>query len=175
MRRLSTAVLAMGIAGCGAAASGIPPSTLAITARDAYFEARTSARVWDAGARLRYVEGINVNAAGLALPEGGEWRFHYSAPGRSGELLVVVRPLETAQEERTATSPPGYVLGDNALDESWVDSPTVLEAVRGGGGAGVDMATLLLVPTRPAQWIVRAAEGDARWRVDARSGELIGG
>jgi hypothetical protein len=174
MRRLTTALLAIGLAGCGSATSGIAPGALAITAQDAFFEARTAARVWDPGARLRYVEGLGVDANGRTAPETGEWRFHYTASGKTGELLVRVAPLATEQEERAATSPPGYVLGDNALDDDWVDSPLVLEAVN-ATNASVGSATLLLVPTNPSQWIVRPTEGDGRWRVNAETGEVIGG
>lgn len=176
MRALTIAAvgLALALSGCGAAVDRIPPSRLGITARDAYLEARTAARVWAEDARLRWLEGVGIDAAGLALPGQGEWRFHYTAPGRSGEVLVRVGPLETAQEERPASSPPGYVIGDNALDGVWVDSPDVAAAVAAAAGEAFP-ATLLLVPTRPAQWIVRAGDGDGRWRVDAGTGEVIDG
>ena len=173
MKTLRTAVLALTLAGCAAAAAEIPPSSLGVTARDGFLEARTVARVWDADARLRYVEGLGIGPAGLALPDAGEWRFHYTAPGHGDELLVRVKPLETVQEERPATSPPGYVIGDNALDEGWVDSPQVMAAVQAEGGdlAG---ATLLLVPTRPPRWVVRAEGEQERWQVDANTGGVIG-
>jgi hypothetical protein len=179
MKILTTALLALGIAACGAATAAIPPGALGITARDAFLEARTEARSWSRDARLRYVEGSGITASGQALQDAGEWRFHYTTPGRTGELLVRVSPLVLTAEERAATSPPGYVIGDEALDGSWVDSPeaiqTVLDARSDVAAAGL-AAELLLVPTRPARWVVRfPAQGSARWVVDAQTGVLIEG
>mgnify|MGYP001333990832 CR=1 FL=1 len=169
-------LLAAALAGCGSATGSIPTENLGVTARDALLEARSIARAWDAGARLRYVEGENVSANGLALAGGGQWRFHYIAPGRTGELLVRVTGLETASEERAATSPPGYVVGDNALGTAWIDSPDAMAAVlqaREGGAPG--LASLLLVPTRPEQWVVRFPDAASeRWRVNAETGEVLG-
>lgn len=164
------------LAGCGSAAGSIPSERLGITARDAFLEARSVARGWDAGARLRYVEGEGIAANGVAPAEGGQWRFHYIAPGRTGELLIRVSGLQTESEERPATSPPGYVVGENVLGASWIDSPAALGAVlqaREGGAPGA--ATLLLVPTRPEQWVVRFPDvASERWRVNAETGEVLG-
>lgn len=172
---MAAALGAAGLAGCAAAAEGIPSETLGETARDAFVEARSMARAWDAEARLRYVEGQAVSPAGLVLPESGRWLFHYTAPGRTQELLVRVSALETASEERPATSPPGYVVGDNVLGPSWIDSPAVLEAVRVARPGGVaEPVSLLLVPTRPEQWVVRLPEAGERWRVQAETGEVLG-
>ncbi|HUG41757.1 MAG TPA: hypothetical protein VMM12_14810 [Longimicrobiales bacterium] len=179
MKTLTTALLALTLAACGAATSAIADSDLAITARDAYLEARTEARSWSPNARLRYVEGLNIAASGTAFQGTGEWRFHYTAAGTAGELQVRVTPLEMSTEERPATSPPGYVIGDNALGESWVDSPAVLEAVlraRQDPAAAGLMAELLLAPTSPARWVVRfPSEGSTRWTVNAETGTLIQG
>lgn len=176
MKILTAALLAFPLIACGAATSGIPAEDLAITARQAHLEARTDARSWSQQARLRYVEGLGIGPTGAAAQGSGEWRFHYTAAGMSGELLVRVTPLEMVSEERPATSPPGYVLGDNALDESWVDSPAVMETVLGAVDAGAGAAELVLVPTRPARWIVRfPAAGSARWMVDAATGALLEG
>ena len=179
MKTLTTAVLAFCLAACGAATSRLPAGDLAMTAGAAHLEARTDARSWDAGATLRYVEGLGITADGRAVQGAGEWRFHYTAPGKPGELLVRVTPLEMTREERAATSPPGYVLGDNALEATWVDSPAAMQAVlaaRGTGAAAVGAAELLLVPTRPARWVVRVpAEGSGRWVVNAETGTVLEG
>lgn len=179
MKTLTTALLTICLAACGAATSRLPAGDLAMTARSAYLEARTDARSWNAGATLRYVEGLGITADGRAVQGTGEWRFHYTAPGQPGELLVRVTPLEMVREERAATSPPGYVLGENALGESWVDSPAAMAAVVGarpGAAAPVTAAEMLLVPTRPARWVVRVpAEGSARWIVNAETGTVVEG
>lgn len=177
MKTLTTALLALTLTACGAATAGIPAAELGVTARDAYLEARTDARSWSPDARLRYVEGLGISSGGQALQGTGEWRFHYTAPGQTGELLVRVTGLEMASEERPATSPPGYVLGDNALDASWVDSPRVLDAVLAARGeAAPGLAELILVPTSPARWVVRfPEEGSARWTVNAETGAVLHG
>ena len=180
MKFLTTAApalaLALALAACGAANSAIV-GDLGITARDGFLEARTEARSWSQDARLRYVEGLGIASDGRAAQGTGEWRFHYTASDRTGELLVRVTPLEMTREERAATSPPGYVLGSNALSASWVDSPDAMEAVlqaRAAGAAG--LAELVLVPTTPQRWIVRfPEEGSARWVVNAETGALVEG
>lgn len=173
---VAAALVGAGVSGCGSAAGSIPTGELGVTARDAFVEARSVARGWSGDARLRYVEGLAITASGQALPDGGQWLFHYTAAGKTGELLVRVTALETAAEERPATSPPGYVLGDNALSASWIDSPAALAAVletRDGGVAAA--ASLLLVPARPEQWVIRFPDaGSERWRVHAGTGEVLG-
>lgn len=174
IRTLVTAALV--VSGCGAATEGIAPDALGISARDGFNEARTEAAGWDPQARLRYVEGLGVSSSGLVLPDQGEWRFHYTAPGRSGELLVRVAPLEIVSAEQPATSPPGYVLGDNVLGTSWVNSPAALEAVLSERGGGGEAAEMVLVPTSPARWVVRfPAAGNERWTVNAETGALVTG
>ncbi|NIP83006.1 MAG: hypothetical protein GWM90_28770 [Gemmatimonadetes bacterium] len=172
MRFLAAGTVALLFAACGAATEGIPPEALVVSARDAYVEARSVARSWDGAARLRYVEGEGVAATGVVAPEEGIWRFHYTALDRPQELVVEVSALETASAERPETSPPGYVIGDNALGASWIDSREVVEAIAAAGTAPAGPLSLLLVPTRPAQWVVRSA-GDGRWRVHAETGELL--
>lgn len=176
---LAALAFALVLTACGSAAGAISETALGVTARDAFLQARTEARSWSSEARLRYAEGLAIAAGGQALPGSGEWRFHYTAPARSGELLVRVSALDMATEERAVTSPPGYVIGDNALDASWVDSPdalaTVLEARNGTAAAGL-AAEMLLVPTRPARWVVRFPDqGSARWVVNAETGTLLEG
>lgn len=179
MQKITIALLALALSGCGAAAGRIPADVLGISARDGYVEARTEARSWDANARLRYVEGSGIAANGLALQGTGEWRFHFTASGRAGEVLVRVTPLEISSEERAATSPPGYVIGSNVLDGSWIDSPAALETVlraRGEAAAAGQVAEMLLVPTQPTRWVVRFPEaGTQRWTVNAETGTLIQG
>lgn len=172
-RLLMTAALAAAVAGCGSAAGRLAPGALGISARDAFTEARSVARVWSADARLSWVEGEGIGAAGLALPDQGAWHFHYTAPGHTRQLLVRVLPFETASEERAPSSPPGYVIGDNVLSTSWIDSRAVMQALAAASPSGAPApASMLLVPTRPEQWIVRDGSGE-RWRVHAESGEVL--
>lgn len=178
MKPFTTALLALGLAACGAATASIAPEDLGLTARDAFLEARTEARSWSGDARLRYVEGTGITPSGQALEGAGEWRFHYTAPGRAGELLVRVAPLSLIAEERAATSPPGFVIGQNALSSSWVDSPQALSAVLNArGSSAADLAaSLVLVPTVPSRWVVRLSdEGSARWVVNAETGAVLEG
>lgn len=171
-RTLITATLTLALAGCASATGQIAPGALGVTARDAYIEARSVARSWSADARLRWAAGDHVAPDGIALPDDGRWEFHFTAPDESDELLVRVLPLETTSEEQPATSPPGYVIGDNALDEAWIDSPAVMDAVQDAGATVSARASLLLVPTRPARWLVRVADGP-RWQVNAGTGEVL--
>ncbi len=174
MRTAMTAMLAVTLVGCGSAAGRIAPDLLGVTARDAYTEARSVAHVWSPDARLRWVEGQGINAEGIALPETGAWQFHYTAPGQTRELLIRVMALETDSEERPATSPPGYIIGDNALGTAWVDSRRVMEALAASRPDSLPATvSMLLVPTRPEQWIVRSDEGGERWRVHAATGEVL--
>jgi hypothetical protein len=172
MRVLLAGVLAAGLAACGSASGGLPAEALGVTARDAYLEARSMARAWSGDVRLRYVQGADIASTGQALPDQGSWSFHYTAPGKTGELLVRVTPLATTTEERALTSPPGYVIGDNALGTSWLDSPAVLQAVL-AEGAAPGTADLLLVPTRPERWVVRMDGASERWQVHAGTGEVL--
>ncbi len=173
MKIVTAAALACTLAACGSAAAGIPAADLGESARDAYNEANVVARGWSADASLRWIEGTSIAQNGFALPGTGAWRFHYTAPGHAAELLVQVSPLETSSDEHAITSPPGYVLGTNAVGAEWIDSPAALSAVQQHAPAAEGEASLLLVPTRPAQWIVQLPAGGTRWRVDAHTGELI--
>lgn len=173
MRILTTATAALLLTACASAVGSIPSEALGVSAADGYVEARSVARSWDASARLRYVEGQGIGADGMADPEGGLWRFHYTAPDRSDELVVEVAPLETASAERPPTSPPGYVIGDNELGTSWIDSGEAVEAIAATGATPGSPLSMLLVPTRPEQWVVRPASGEGRWRIDAGTGEVL--
>lgn len=174
MRLAMTAALAGILAGCGSATGGIAPGALGVSARDAFTEARSVARVWSADARLRWVAGEDISRDGMALPDHGAWEFHYTAPGTTQELLVRVLPLATASEERPATSPPGYVVGENALGTSWVDSDVAMSAIAAASTGGpTGTVSMLLVPTRPERWVIRAAEGGTRWEVEAATGEIL--
>jgi hypothetical protein len=164
--------LLAGVGGCGAA--GLSPGELGVTARDAFLEGRTRAATWDTRARLRWVEGVGISPAGVALPGIGQWRLHYTAPGRQMGLMVVVAPIQTGEEERAPTSPPGFAIGDAALADTFIDSPEVLTrvlAVR--GGSIPERATLLLVPTQPIQWVVTLPDETRQWRVDAQTGQVL--
>lgn len=167
------ALVATTVGGCGSAAGGIPGSQLGVTARDAYVEARSVARSWDPDARLRYVQGRNIAPSGVALPREGAWWFHYTAQGQVRELMVAVSALETASEERPVTSPPGFIIGDNALGPSWIDSPEALNALTTEREVEFEIADLLLVPARPEQWVIRP-DGGMAWRVNAGTGEVLG-
>lgn len=175
MTRLAmVALLAMTFGGCGSATGRIAPDLLGVSARDAYTEARSVARVWAPDARLRWVEGDAIDPAGIALPDVGAWNFHYSAPGNARALFVRVQPLETTSEERPPASPPGFVIGDNALSTAWIDSRAAMEAVAAAADEPIDApVSMLLVPTRPEQWIVRVGDAATRWPLDARTGEVV--
>jgi hypothetical protein len=164
--------VSLGLTGCGTA--GLTPSELGITARDALVEARTRAGTWDSNARLRWVEGLGITPAGVALPGAGQWRLHYTAPGRQVALVVTVAPLQTGEEERTFAPPPGYEIGQSGLPDTWMDSPQTLArilAVRGGGVP--ENATMLLVPGQPEQWVVMFPDDGRRWRLNAQTGEVL--
>lgn len=174
MMRLAVAgVLAVTLAGCGSAAGRIGAEALGVSARDAHAEARSVARVWSANARLRWVEGTGIDAGGIAIPGEGVWRFHYTANDQSDELVVQIQALESATEERAPTSPPGIVIGDNALGTSWIDSGDAMDAVAAATGVGSGSYSMLLVPTRPEQWIVRVADASDRWHVHAGTAEVL--
>lgn len=168
------AVLAMALAACGSAAGRIAPDILGVSARDAHTEARSVARVWSQDARLRWVEGEGINPEGIAVPDGGAWQFHYTAPGKTQALYVRVQALDTDSEERPPASPPGFVIGDNDLSTDWVDSRIAMQAVAAAAGQAVSApVSMLLVPTRPEQWVIRVGDARERWRVDAATGEVV--
>jgi hypothetical protein len=173
MKRLAATAALVALAGCGAATEGVAPGALGVSARDAFIEARSVARSWAPDARLRWLEGSGIGADGVALPEAGEWRFHYTATGKTQALVVRVRPLETASEEQAYSSPPGYVIGDQDVGASWIDSRAAVDAVRGAAGSLEAPVGLLLVPTRPVQWLVRPGGDGPRWRVHAETGEVL--
>lgn len=168
-----TAALAIILTGCGSASGGIAAETLGVSARDAHTEARSVATVWSSSAQLRWVEGEGISASGVALEGEGAWTFHYTAPNRTEGLAVRVMPLQTTSEERAATSPPGIVIGDNAVGTSWVDSRVVVGSIAASSEAPPAPLSMLLVPMQPQRWIVRGAEGDARLEVHAETGEVI--
>lgn len=166
------AALSSGIAaGCGSAVGSLAPGALGVSARDAFIEARTTAHGWRTDSRLRWVEGQGINANGMALRDAGAWFFHFTSPGTQGELLVRITATETASEERPFSSPPGLVIGDNAVGGSWVDSRVAVQAAAAAGGEIGGDLRLLLVPSRPAQWHVRS--GDTTWYVHAETGEVL--
>lgn len=172
MRALIMMVALVSLSACASAASRIDPATLGVTARDGYVEARSVAGSWSGQARLRYVAGDSIAASGAALPDQGVWRFHYTAPDRTGELMVTITSLTVESEERPVTSPPGYIIGDSALGTSWLDSPRAMEGVVAGVGGPVEGAvSMLLVPTRPSRWVVRT--GDRRVEIHAETGEVL--
>jgi hypothetical protein len=175
MRTLTVVLVAcgvVGLGGCGAA--GLSPAELGVTARDAFLEGRTRAATWDTGARLRWVEGVAISPAGVALPGAGQWRLHYTAPGRQAGLMVVVAPIQTAEEERAPTWPPGFTIGDATVPDTFLDSPEVLtRALAVRGGAIPERASLLLVPGDPLQWVVSFPDEARRWRLDARTGQVL--
>lgn len=180
MRRFGAILLLLGITAC-ASASSIPPERLRISAQDAAREARTTAVSWTPEAVLRYVEGEGVTPEGYVLPGRGSWRFVYEAPGRADQLVVTVTPKALERATRPKQSPPGFVLGAEMLPAEWIDSPAALAAVRSAGGAQLLSAreaaiSMVLVPLRPAQWVVRIAAGKEakEWRVDAHTGKVIG-
>jgi hypothetical protein len=166
-------MLAAGLAACGPALDQLGEE-FGVTARDAFLEARTRAVTWDADARLRWMEGENLTGAGLALAGEGTWRLHYTAPGRTQGLVVTVTSLESGAEERPPTPPPGVAVGDRALDETWLNSPEALaRLLEVRAGSVPDQVHMTLVPTRPAQWVVRVPDDARTWRVDARTGEVL--
>lgn len=180
MNRYSMIIVLAALTACAPAASQISPQELRISAQDAAREARTVAVSWADGAMLRYVEGEGVTPEGYILPGRGAWRFIYDAPDRADQLVVTVTPKALEQATRPRQSPPGFAVGTASLPGEWVDSPAVMAAVRRAGGEAL-LATkqpaisLLLVPLRPAQWVVRIAAGteSREWRVDAGTGAVL--
>jgi hypothetical protein len=163
--------VAAAMLGCGAAE--VATERLGITARDAFLEGRTVATTWDSGAQLRWMEGVGIAGTGAALPGVGEWRLHYTAPGRNAGLVVTVGSVDTGQEERSPTSPPGFVLGAERVAEPFIDSPEALSHVLAErGGAVPETATAMLVPGQPQQWVITFPDDTRRWLLDARTGQL---
>lgn len=180
MNRYALIVVLAASTACAPAASQISPQLLRISAQDAAREARTVAVSWSNEARLRYVEGEGVTPEGYVLPGRGAWRFVYDTPERADQLVVTVTPKALEQATRPRQSPPGFAVGEAALPGEWVDSPAALSAVRGAGGESLLSArepaiSLLLVPLRPAQWVVRVAAGNEsrEWRVNAGTGAVM--
>src|SRR5690606_33304051 len=122
----------LALAACATAGERVPPEGLRISAREAEQTAYTRAVTWASDAVLRYVEGEVVAADGYVLPGQGAWRFIYGSAGREDELVVTVTPTTIEQEARPRQSPPGFALGDAALDDGWIDSPRAL-AMTGAG------------------------------------------
>lgn len=172
IRTREIALLGVLLAGC-ARAPVVEPRPDGVTALAALEEARTLAQAWSPEARLRWVEGSGLDGRGVALPDRGSWAFHFTAAGSPLELVVRVSPHALVSEEHRVTAPPGVVLGDRALDAAWLDSGESLAAL---GEAGVQQPeppiSMLLVPTRPAQWLIGSELG-RRWRVNAETGEVL--
>jgi hypothetical protein len=168
MNRLGGLVLASAVLS-GCAASTVTPRALGVSAQDAFAEARTIAASWADDARLRWVEGEAINDRGFALPDRGHWTFHYTSRTTDLGLTVRVSPLELVSEERRPTSPPGFHLDDRSLGASWIDAGRALESVTPALEPPISM---LLLPTRPPQWVIRSDIG-RRWRVHAETGEVL--
>ena len=172
---------ALVVGGCASAGERVPAERLRITARDAAREANTVARAWSPDAVLRYIEGEGVTVDGYVEPRRGAWRLVYEAPGRAEQLVVTATPTALDEATRPPQTPAGYVLGDAALPATWVDSPAAAAAARAADGAADllgrrDAAvSMLLVPTRPPQWVIRAAAGTetGQWQVDAATGAVL--
>lgn len=180
MQRYSILFLLFGLTACSSAVSQVSPQRLRISAQDAAREARTVAVSWSNSAELHYIEGEGVTPEGYVLPGRGAWRFIYGAPNRADQLVVTVTPKSLEEATRPRQSPPGMALGEATLPGEWVDSPVALAAVRAAGAesllTSLDQAiSLLLVPLRPPQWVVRVAAGQEsrEWRVDAGTGSVV--
>ncbi|HEX7049270.1 MAG TPA: hypothetical protein VF188_03575 [Longimicrobiales bacterium] len=180
MRRLWAPALVAALAGCASGGRG-GGDDLRVSAGDAAREAWTVARTWAEDPALRYVEGEGVTWEGTVPSEGGTWRFIYGAPERPEQLVVTVTPRTLERATRPPQSPPGFAVGDASLGGEWVDSRAVLAAVRAAGGEalrsgdGGAAISMLLVPLRPPQWVVRVVTeaGERRWRVNAETGEVL--
>lgn len=171
---VSTAILS-----CAPATSQLSPKRLRVSALEAAREARTMAVSWDERATLEYLEGEGITPEGYILPGTGSWRFIYGAPGRAEELVVTVTPIGLERTTRPERPVPGLAAPGASLPAEWLDSPAALERVRAEGADALlrereVSVSLLLLPTRPAEWTVRiAAGGEVReWRVDAQSGAV---
>lgn len=181
MKRIATGMLLFALAAAqGCASAEVSPERLAITAATAAQEARTAAVSWSPLAELKWVEGEGVRSSGRVAPGGGLWRFIYESPRRTDQLVVTVTPRTMEQETRPPQGPPGFVLGGARLAVDWIDSPQALAAVTQAAGAdvfaGEDVAlSMLLLPLRPPQWIIRAAAdgGVRQWRVNAETGRVL--
>ncbi|MGH7483004.1 MAG: hypothetical protein ACRELV_12690 [Longimicrobiales bacterium] len=173
MKRILTSLWVATSAACGPAIDQAVLESLAISARDGLAEALTSAATWSQDAELRWIEGHDIDASGRATPGAGAWIYVFEAPGVAEQLAVAVSPRELEEELRPRRSPTGVVVGDAPLPADWIDSTDALERVSAAEPGLADGAlSVSLLPTRPAQWIIRA---DGRtWRLDARSGDLVG-
>lgn len=155
--------------GCASARGSIDPTRLAVTAHQAWGEARSQARGWASDAVLQYVEGASVTNDGTVHPDAGYWRFAFRAPSRTQQFVVTVTPTSVAGEERSPQSPPGYAIGDATLGTDWIDSPQAIAALPSfGAGTRVQM---FAVPTSPPRWLADL-EGGMR-EIDARTGAVI--
>jgi hypothetical protein len=160
------------LASCGPGAT-IDPNEPGFTARAAYAEAQRQALTWSPEARLRWVEGDGLDDRGVALPDRGSWAFHWTAPESALELVVRVSPMALVSEEHRLTSPPGVVIGNQALEASWLDSGAALQALSDAGIEALEPPiSMLLVPTRPPQWRVGSELG-RRWRIHASTGDVL--
>ena len=144
---------------------------LRVSAHDALREANLQAVSWDPDAALSYVEGVGISPDGYA-PAGAEslWRFAFDAPSKTEQLVVSVSAAAEERVTRPRQSPSGIALGNARLRSDWIDSPRALEAIRASLPADTTLS-MLLVPTTPPQWIVRA--GGRQWRVHASTGAPI--
>jgi hypothetical protein len=175
MRALTVAAVGMAVAlAAGCAPAAVSPGELGVAARSAFLEGRTRAATWDQGARLRWMEGVGISSAGVALPGVGQWRLHYTAPGRTPGLVVTVTSLEAMVEERAFAPPAGLNIGDRAVGDTWIDSPEAMtRALAARGEAVPDRATMLLAPETTLQWVITIPDEARRWRLDAQTGQVI--
>ena len=162
-------VLSAGIAACASARGQIDPERLAVTAHQAWGEARSQARGWATDAVLQYVEGASVTNTGTVQPDAGYWRFAFRSPSRTQQYVVTITPTSVAGEERAPQSPPGYAIGDATLGTDWIDSPQAIAALP-SFDAGTRVHAFV-VPTTPPRWLVDL--GGSMREVDARSGSVI--
>lgn len=169
MRLLPAALL---LAAC---ASGVPetrePRTLPLTAEEARFEAGAHALTWAEEPSLRWVEGEGIGPRGDVVTEDGFWRFVYQAPGRPEQLVVTVSPGAAAEAIRHREDPPSGAAPDAEVGLVWIDSDDALAAIPSAPAAPT--FAMLLLATEPLEWRIRPTGGEVRWRVNARTGEVI--
>lgn len=122
------------------------------TAKDAFRWVEFEAKNWDIGARLAKVEGTSVDESGRCF----EWRFYFTAPGKSKALLI------NSRREKREVANIYFGIG---LEFSWrVDSGEALKLAKEKGLKRFPVTAMDLDGS--LSWNIRSFDGS--FRIDAR-------